>query len=151
MNGATKVAASLFGLGYAPFAPGTFGTAGAAVLYWLFLRRMDAGEFAVFCAAFAFASVFVCGRAAVVCGEKDPQKIVMDEAAGFFTAMLPSSGSGAEIIAGFVLFRLFDIAKPAPARRLERLPGGWGIVLDDLYAGILAAAGVFALRYAGVV
>ncbi len=152
MNGGKtgKIVSSLFGLGYVPFAPGTFGTAGAAAVYFLFLADSGKFEFAVFCAAFCAVSVFVCGVAADAFGEKDPQKIVMDEAAGFFTAMLFSSGETREIAAGFVLFRVFDIAKIPPSRRLENLPGGWGIVMDDIYAGFLAALCVAALRVWGV-
>ncbi len=70
----------------------------------------------------------------------------MDEAAGFFTAMLFSSGQAREVIAGFVLFRLFDIMKIPPSRRIENLSGGWGIVLDDVYAGLLAGLCIAAVR-----
>ncbi|MCY4043258.1 MAG: phosphatidylglycerophosphatase A [Candidatus Dadabacteria bacterium] len=146
-----RALASLFGLGYIPFAPGTFGTVGAAGVYALFLRHLDVPQFAVFCLVFTAAAVFVCDWEARALGAKDPQTIVMDEAAGFFwTAMFFSSGGAVEIASGVVLFRLFDITKPFPSRRLENLPGGWGIVLDDVYAGILAGAGVFALGRAGV-
>ena len=145
-----RALATLFGLGYLPYAPGTFGTIGAAGVYALLLRHLDWTQFAVFCAAFTVAAVFVCGMEARAAGEKDPQTIVMDEAAGFWTAMLFSSGGAVEIAAGFVLFRLFDIVKPFPSRRIENLPGGWGIVLDDVYAGILAGAGLLALGRAGV-
>ncbi len=108
---------------------------------------MSTGSFALFWAVFTLASVFVCGRAAEAFGEKDPQKIVMDEAAGFFTAMLVSSGAVVEIVAGFALFRIFDIVKIYPSRRIEKLPGGWGIVLDDVYAGLLAAVAVGVLSF----
>lgn len=150
MNTARTILASFFGLGYIPFAPGTFGTVGAAGIYALFLRHLDAPVFAVFCLVFTLAAVFVCGAEARALGAKDPQTIVADEAAGFWTAMLFSSGGAVEIAAGIILFRLFDITKPFPARRIEKLPGGWGIVLDDVYAGVLAGAGLFALGRTGV-
>lgn len=148
---AEKIVSSLFGLGYAPFAPGTFGTAGAAVIYFFFLSGLGRLEFAVFWAVFSAFSVFVCGRAASAFGEKDPPAIVIDEASGFFAAMLLSSGKPAEIVAGFVLFRVFDIAKIPPSRRIERLSGGWGIVMDDIYAGFLAALCIAVLKVSGIV
>ena len=67
---------------------------------------------------------------------KDPSRVVVDEAVGFLVtvAFLPPGLATAS--AGFVLFRIFDIAKPPPARRLESLPGGWGVVMDDVAAGV---------------
>jgi len=100
---------------------------------------MDKARFAFFCGAFILVSVIICGRAAAAFGEKDPQKIVIDEAAGFFTAMSLSSGETGEIVAGFLLFRFFDIVKIPPSRRIEELRRGWGIVMDDVYAGLLSA------------
>lgn len=144
-----KIVSSLFGLGYVPVAPGTLGAAGAAAAYGFLLADLGRAEFAVFCALFFAASVFVCGRAATAFGQKDPQTVVMDEAAGFFTAMLFSSGELGEILAGFLFFRIFDIAKIYPSRRIERLAGGWGIVMDDVYAGGLAGVCVAALRIFG--
>lgn len=146
-----KIVSSLFGLGYAPFAPGTFGTAGAAGIYFFFLSGLGRLEFAAFWAVFSAFSVFVCGRAASAFGEKDPQTIVIDEASGFFTAMLFSSGKTAEIAAGFLLFRVFDIAKIPPSRRIEKLSGGWGIVMDDIYAGFLAALCIAVLKVSGII
>ncbi len=147
---AEKIVSSFFGLGYIPLAPGTFGAAGAAGFYAFFLADVKRFEFAVFCVIFSLFSVFICGRAATAFGEKDPRTIVMDEAAGFFTAMIFSSGKMWEIAAGFLFFRFFDIVKIYPSRELEKLPGGWGIVMDDVYAGILAALCVVALRVSGI-
>ncbi len=119
-------------------------------VYAFFLKNLGAAEFAVFCAAFTLVSVFVCAKAQTAFGGGDPQKIVIDEAAGFFAAMLLSSGGAGEIVLGFVLFRVFDIVKVYPSRLIEKLPGGWGIVLDDVYAGFLAAPAVAAAGYFGV-
>jgi phosphatidylglycerophosphatase A len=83
-------------------------------------------------------------------GKKDPQVVVIDEVAGTLVTLLPMPhASWQAIAAGFVLFRLFDIVKPWPIRHLERLPGGWGIVLDDIGAGVLGAAVMQGLRMAG--
>jgi phosphatidylglycerophosphatase A len=82
---------------------------------------------------------------------KDPSLVVVDEVAGMLVTMIPATAfSWPTVAAGFVLFRLLDIAKPWPMRALEKLPGGWGIVLDDIAAGALAAAALAALRAARV-
>jgi phosphatidylglycerophosphatase A len=86
-------------------------------------------------------------------GKKDPQKVVSDEVMGYLVSVaftLETTGGGAfwaRALAGFILFRLFDIWKPGPVRMLERLPGGLGIAADDLLAGIFAN-GVIVLGYA---
>ena len=73
-------------------------------------------------------------------GKKDPQVVVVDEVAGMLVTMLPMADvSWRAILFGFVLFRLFDIIKPWPTRRFEALPGGWGIVMDDVVAGVFGA------------
>ena len=72
--------------------------------------------------------------------EKDPQLVVVDEVAGLLVTMLPvAAPSWYSVAIGFALFRLFDVVKPWPVRRLESLPSGWGIVLDDVAAGALGA------------
>ncbi|HXN32382.1 MAG TPA: phosphatidylglycerophosphatase A, partial [Polyangiaceae bacterium] len=79
--------------------------------------------------------------------EKDPQLVVVDEVAGFLVTMLPVTVPSWRTVAiGFVLFRLLDVVKPWPVRRLEHLPGGWGIVLDDVAAGALGALIMIGLR-----
>jgi phosphatidylglycerophosphatase A len=80
--------------------------------------------------------------------QKDPQVVVIDEVAGFLVTMVGASATVPAIVAGFVLFRIMDIAKPWPIRCFERLPSGWGIVLDDVVAGGLAAAAMAGLRAA---
>lgn len=85
-------------------------------------------------------AVVAAGAEARARGAEDPGPVVIDEAAGylFSVAFLPHGPAMA--LAGFLLFRVFDILKPPPARQLERLHGGWGIVLDDVAAGIMANA-----------
>ena len=72
-------------------------------------------------------------------GEKDPQHIVIDEAAGVLLALAFAPETLRGVVTAVVLFRVFDITKPFPARRAERLPAGWGVVVDDLVAGLWAA------------
>ena len=81
-------------------------------------------------------AVYAAGALSAEWGEEDPGRVVIDEAAGYLVtvAFLPHSFWTA--FWGFLVFRFFDIAKPVPIRRLEGLPGGWGIVLDDVAAGI---------------
>jgi len=84
-------------------------------------------------------------------GRKDPQVFVLDEAIGYWIAVAPfvDSPRAATVMAGFLLFRCFDILKPWPARRLERLPAGWGVILDDVAAGLYALIGLACARALG--
>jgi phosphatidylglycerophosphatase A len=141
--------ATWFGCGRSPKAPGTVGTLGAVPLYLLVARF---GHGAVALAAIAATAVGVWAASVVSrdLGKKDPQVVVIDEVAGFLTTMILAPSGWRSVVLGVVVFRLFDIAKPWPIRHIERLPGGWGIVMDDVVAGI-AGAGVMAfLDGAGV-
>ena len=114
------------------------GTALVAVLYWLFFLFSPPlgviGWLAVLAVAFAV-GVYTADKAAPEWG-KDPGQVVVDEGVGFlFTVVLLPTGA-ATAISGFFVFRALDIVKPPPARQLEALPGGWGIVVDDVVAGI---------------
>lgn len=85
--------------------------------------------------------VWTSGRACEISGLKDPQKVVIDEVSGQLIALVPAALSPAvvPVIAAFALFRLFDIFKPYPIRKLESLPGGLGVMADDALAGVYAA------------
>jgi phosphatidylglycerophosphatase A len=140
------VLAVWFGCGHVPFAPGTAGTLGAIPLY-LLLRPH--GTLAVLAAAIVVTGVGVWAASSVARDTKlkDPQIVVIDEVAGVLFAWLAAPPTTAGLVLGFVLFRLFDQLKPWPARWAERrLPGGWGIVLDDVLAGGWAAALLVAAR-----
>jgi phosphatidylglycerophosphatase A len=130
--------ATLFGAGRSPLAPGTIGTLAAlpaAVLTWRFLPLWGQAAAA---ALVAGVGIWAAGAAARALGIKDPGPVVIDEAAGLMVAVIgvPFSWTAAGL--AFLLFRAMDVLKPPPADRLERLPGGWGIVLDDLAAGLYA-------------
>ena len=120
--------------GYAPIAPGSAGTLVGLGLY-LLIPASGSHLWVAGLLALLAIGVKVSGDAEAVWG-KDPPSVVIDEIFGFgvTVALLPKSVKVA--VAGFVLFRLLDIVKPAPARQLERLHGGWGVMLDDLVAGI---------------
>jgi phosphatidylglycerophosphatase A len=130
-----KALGTVFYSGYAPLAPGTAGSAVVALLYYCFAAQLEAvGWVAVLAIGFVVA-VYTAGALAGEWGD-DPGRVVIDEAAGFLVtvAFLPHSFWMA--VGGFFIFRVLDILKPPPARQLEALPGGWGIVLDDVAAGI---------------
>ncbi len=127
--------ATFFYLGYSPFAPGTVGTLGAIALFYL-LSHFSALVYTLFSLGFTVASVWASGEAESMFGKTDPGQIVADEVCGYLVTMFLIPPSLRNIILGFFLFRFFDVIKPPPARRLEHLPGGFGIVMDDIFAGI---------------
>jgi phosphatidylglycerophosphatase A len=147
---------SSLGLGYAPFASGTFGTLGGVGLSLLLASLVEKYPALHFGAAAAVAVVAptllgfaLGGWAERHYGLKDPGPFVLDEVAGYLVALLRwKSGTPAwqELMLAFVAFRLFDVLKPWPARRLEHLPRGVGIMLDDLVAGGYALALVVVIR-----
>lgn len=127
------------GSGTAPKAPGTWGTVAAVPLFLLLnLLPLWAYSFAL-AAAFGI-GVYLCGKTARDIGVHDHGGIVWDEFVGFWITMWALPSHWAWLLAGFVLFRLFDIWKPAPIRQLDRrVHGGLGIMLDDVIAGVYAA------------
>lgn len=126
------------GIGNIRFAPGTFGSAAAFPLCFL-LSRIPS-SLAIPCVVlFVVFAVRVAGEAEKLLNEKDPGCIVIDEIAGMAAALLGLPFTPASCLAGFLLFRAFDILKPFPIKLLEkRLPGGFGIVMDDVVAGMFA-------------
>jgi phosphatidylglycerophosphatase A len=141
--------ATWFGCGYAPKAPGTVGSAAAVAIAWALSEY--AGwtplSFAALAAASTPAAMWASGATACYVKKKDPGIVVVDEVVGQWMAF---AGAGTldwkTYLAGFLLFRLFDIVKPPPVRQLEKLPGGVGIVADDVAAGAYAALVLFLAR-----
>jgi phosphatidylglycerophosphatase A len=132
---AVLVLSSWFGSGWLPRAPGTFGTLGAVPLA-LFMKQVGTFFSALIVLIIVVLAVWSAGMSRKLLLRDDPPEVVIDEAAGFVLAVFLLPPSWVYISAGFVLFRIFDILKPFPLRRVERLKGGLGIVLDDLLAGI---------------
>lgn len=147
------VLAQGFGSGLAPVAPGTFGSAVGIAWFLLLLLPGSPWFFVLGIAASIPVSVWACGRAEILLGRHDPGSVVLDEIVAvplcfalpllalpgpdFPTAAAVFGGFPAWFIpAGFLAFRLFDIWKPWPVRQIQRLPGGWGIVADDLLAAV---------------
>jgi phosphatidylglycerophosphatase A len=128
-----------FGAGCSPKAPGTMGTLLAVGLY-LPLSRLSLPVYALVLLGVVLLGIWLCGRAARDLGVHDHPGIVWDEIAGFLLTMFAAPTGWWWIVLGFALFRLFDIWKPWPIRWLDRrVAGGWGIMLDDLVAGLFAA------------
>ncbi len=136
--------------GYAPVAPGTVGTLGAIPLY-LALSRLPAGGYVAATAALTALAIAAAGRAGDYWQVADASPIVIDEVAGYLVTMALVPFSWQAIAAGFVLFRIFDISKPWPASALDRVKSGLGVVMDDVAAGVWAAAALLALRLLRVV
>ncbi len=131
--------ATWFGCGLVPKAPGTAGTLGAVPLYLMAIRCGRTGV-AFTAIAVALVGVWAASVVARELHKKDPQLVVIDEVAGLLVTMLPVTvPTWRSVAIGFVLFRVLDVVKPWPVRRLESLPAGWGIVLDDVAAGALGA------------
>jgi len=151
MDQAKELLVTWFGLGHAPVAPGTFGTLGGVVLAAL-LGMLFPESFLVVC---LFTALLLCvlgagcgSWAEKKWGRKDPGQYVLDEVAGYMVAVAwPTFPGWTHLMAAFLLFRLTDIWKPPPARRLESIPGGWGILADDLVAGAWALGGLAGLHY----
>src|SRR6202166_2683034 len=136
--------ATFFGIGRLRPGPGTWGSL-AALLIWLGLSRYIQPDCRTLTLSLLAAIAVAIGIPAATAtaqalGVKDPQFVVIDEVAGQWITLLFAPVSWKTLLAGFILFRGFDIVKPPPVRQLEKLPGGTGIVLDDVSAGVYALA-----------
>jgi len=131
-----------FGAGFSPKAPGTVGTA-VALLPYLLLANASILLYVVVVIAALLLGVWICGRTAEDLGVHDHGGIVWDEFVGLWIALFLVPLDVIWITCGFLLFRLLDIIKPWPIKWADkRVPGGWGIMLDDVLAGIMAALGI---------
>jgi len=128
---------SCFGLGFLPGAPGTY-TSLAAIPLALCLGMVPSAYGIFILSAFVMIALWACQRAWSLVREEDPPWIVIDEAAGLCLSLLLVRPSWANLALGFLLFRVFDIWKPYPVKMAEKRRGGWGILLDDLFAGVFA-------------
>jgi phosphatidylglycerophosphatase A len=137
-----------FGCGLVPRAPGTAGTIGALPIYWLARTQglWGVGTAAVVITA---AGIWSSSRVAKLSGLKDPQFVCVDEVAGVLVTWMGAPPGWQGTLVGLLLFRILDVVKPYPARTLERLPGGFGIVLDDVAAGLWGGAFLLALQLRG--
>ncbi len=132
-----KLTATGLGSGYSPRAPGTAGTIVGIPLF-LALSALSWPYYLAAIIALGFVAVYICGEAEKMFQVKDSQEIVLDEIVGLQFACFMVSPTLVHVIAGFALFRLFDIFKPFPVGLCQELPGGCGVVADDVAAGIFA-------------
>jgi phosphatidylglycerophosphatase A len=146
--------ATFFGAGRMHPGPGTWGSAAAVLLWFVVTRVVPPSQQIMMAIGLALVATVVgipaATRVARESGSKDPQFVVIDEVAGQLVAMIAAPVSWKTLLAGFILFRVFDILKPFPVNRLERLPEGTGIVLDDLGAGIYAGLVMQTLLHFGI-
>lgn len=133
---------TFFGAGYFPKGPGTAGSLAAILIAWPLAAAGVSGPwFAALAVAALWPAIWSAGVVARESGRKDPQIVVVDEVVGQWMALAGARRvDWKALVVAFALFRFFDILKPPPLRLIERIPGGAGIVLDDLAAGIYAAA-----------
>ncbi len=133
-----KLIATGFGTGYSPIIPGTIGSLPGILIYFL-IYRLNPFIYWLILVLLFFIGVYTAGEAEKLFGKKDSKQIVIDEVVccTLFLLLVPCTKWC--IILGFIIYRLFDIIKPFPAYRAQSLPGGWGIMIDDLLAGIYTA------------
>jgi phosphatidylglycerophosphatase A len=129
--------ATAFGSGYAPVAPGTAGSAVGLLLFWPLAGLGAAWQIGATVALFVVGAL-AAGRVAKDVAQKDPGLVVIDEVVGMWVSLTGMPVGPITAALGFLLFRAADVVKPWPARDLERLPGGWGIMADDVAAGVYA-------------
>ena len=139
-----------FGAGRMPLAPGTWGAAEGLLLVILVHHFLPSIQLAVIWAMFiplGILAVLAADRMAVMEEDPDPQNVVADEMVGQMVCFLWVPITPATLVLGFILFRVFDISKPFPAGRAEHLPGGFGIIGDDLIAGVYAGLVITGINY----
>jgi phosphatidylglycerophosphatase A len=142
-----RLVATWFGCGYAPKGPGTAGSLAALMIAWLLHQYagVPAMGFAWMAVLLAIPGIWAANVVAREGGKKDPQVVVVDEVVGQWMTLAGATGlNWKSWLLALVLFRAFDIWKPPPVRQLERLPGGLGIVADDVMAGVYGALVLFA-------
>ena len=152
----STIIASVFGIGYFPVASGTVMSI-IAMPFAIWIARAGGGFAVIGASLIAFLiGIWACGDHVRATGREDPSECVIDELAGQWLACAGislgfGSGSAAEFALAFLLFRLFDILKPWPISAAEKLPGGLGVLADDMVAGLAAAIIGGALQYFRVV
>ncbi len=144
MNLLARIISTGCGIGYFPFAPGTMGALAALIIYWV-TPQPGHIQFIVTIVAVTLIGIYAASitereLTAKLGSErgKDPKIVIIDEVIGMLVSLIAVPKTTKFLLLAFVFFRIFDIIKPFPARRIEELPAGWGIVFDDVIAGIYA-------------
>lgn len=136
MKSIAKIISVFFGVGYIPIAPGTVTSLIVVVLYWLVLSQLSWPIFLLILILLFLLGVFVSSVHSSAIKHKDPQSVTIDEALGQLIPLFLLKPTWGLLLAAFLLFRFFDILKPFPVNRAENFPSGWGIMLDDVVAGL---------------
>lgn len=136
MDRLTKIIASIFYIGYLPVASGSMGSLAALLLYYFI--KDSSQVMGVTIVVSIILGFLTAGRAERLFGGKDPGEIIIDEFAGMLISLYSLPASTGYVVSAFLLFRFFDIIKPRPIAKLERLKGSLGIMADDLVAGVYA-------------
>ena len=136
MDRLVRLAATFFYVGEVPVAPGTAASFAGLLLVFATVDRpwLCAALFGLI----ALLGFLTAGPAEKIYGKKDPRQVVIDEVSGIFLVFFMVPVNWASLVTGFIVFRVLDVVKPFPARRLERLDGSWGIMADDLLCGLYA-------------
>ncbi len=132
----SKFVSSFFGIGFIPVAPGTFGSLAGVIIY-CFLWRFESVFYSALILLILI-GLLVSARAERAWAKKDPRFIVIDEVAGSMVALIAVPLNLINLVSVFALFRIMDITKPFPIKRVENLPSGFGIMFDDVIAGLYA-------------
>ena len=142
MKSLSKIIATFFGVGYFPVAPGTLTSLIVVLLYKFYLHRLSWPFYLLLLFLLFLVGIFTSTKYSLEMNKKDPRRIVIDEAFGQLLVLFQigeSWGTGwLPLLSCFLLFRIFDIIKPFPIKKVETLPEGWGIVMDDLVAAVYA-------------
>jgi phosphatidylglycerophosphatase A len=146
INKIALILSSWFGTGLIPRMPGTVATL-ATIPVVIVMSRLGQLFGAIYLVILIFGAVWSSGVAERLMGRDDPSEVVIDEVAGFMLTMYLLPLSWLSLALGFIMFRFFDILKPFPIKRLERIGGGKGIVLDDLVAGVYAGLSINVLLF----
>ena len=147
MRNPVHLLAAGFGSGLAAKGPGTAGTVVGVIVY-LLLSELALLPYIVVCSVLFIAGVWICGRAAQDLNSHDHPSIVYDEVVGYLITMIAIPAQWPWIVAGFILFRVFDIIKPWPISVLDRrVKGGFGIMIDDVLAALFALALLHTARW----
>ena len=139
----SRIVATFFGAGFCPIAPGTAASFITALIYMFFLHGFPWPVQALIIIDVFLIGVPTSSRYAAELGRKDPGRVVIDETCGQLIALFMLPPDPVLVAAAFFLFRIFDIIKPYPIKKLEAFPKGWGIMADDVGAGLASA---FVLR-----
>lgn len=144
-----KLLASGFYSGYTPFVPGTAGTFLGVLIYIFLMPKTDYAYFFTLL-TFIILGIFLSSRAELIYDKKDDQRIVIDEITGYLLSMFLLPYKFSVVASGFVVFRIFDWVKPYPAKRLQNLKGGIGVMADDIIAGVYTCVCLHIINRMGV-